>query len=84
MPPREVYSVNFTGSNLTPVTNESWGQLQFGSTPPGTFPIDSRFRLRAWFDTPSAERLPDAGRDAPPHYGRIATAATLSSESRSM
>lgn len=102
MPPREVYSVDFTHSNLTPVTSENWGPLQFGSTaagfkshaqtlrglqlhmtrdgseaggvthgvyvvpPAGSFPIASRFRLRAWFETPFAQPLPGGGRDAPP------------------
>jgi hypothetical protein len=99
MPPREVYSVDFTSSNMTPVTTENWGPLVLGGSangfksavptsrglqlhmtrdaaqtdpvsnsvvvvpPAGAFPIDSRFRMRVWFETPFAQPLPDAGRE---------------------
>ena len=101
MPPREVYSVDFTGSNMTPVTTENWGPLVLGGStngfksavptlrglqlhmtrdtaqtagvsntvfvvpPAGSFPIDSRFRMRVWFETPFAQPLPDAGAQPP-------------------
>jgi hypothetical protein len=35
MPPREVYSVDFTGSNMTPVTTENWGPLVLGGSANG-------------------------------------------------
>jgi hypothetical protein len=93
MPPREVYSVDFRNSNMTPVTSESWGPPVVGGSANGfkaAYPnlrglqlhmtregnetaavsnsvyvlppersllLDSRFRLRASFEQPSAEWL---------------------------
>jgi hypothetical protein len=36
MPPREVYSVDFSNSNMTPVSSMSWGELVEGGSPDGT------------------------------------------------
>jgi hypothetical protein len=115
MPPREVYSVDFTNSNMTPVTTESWGPLVLGGSsngfksavptsrglqlhmtrdateaeavsnavfvvpPTGAFPIDSRFRMRVWFETPFAQSLPDAG-FPPPRLESWAVALTAKLE----
>ena len=36
MPPREVYSVDFSNSNVTPVSSVNWGELITGESPDGT------------------------------------------------
>ena len=36
MPPREVYSVDFSNGNTTPVSSVSWGDLVTGGSPDGT------------------------------------------------
>jgi hypothetical protein len=50
MPPQEVYSVDFSNGNLTPVSSVSWGDLVAGGSPDGTKsaePVSRGLLLRA-------------------------------------